>query len=308
LAHAQGLSRDLRAAPVPSPIGTIDPSIPPALAGLKHDIRNWLTSKIATSPADTDPASLEEALLTEIKKADLLADPKDHELHPFGTMLGLGISDVPAEPRLLRAVVSYDGLCPPDDSVLYFERRADDAWHLLLNFDNTDFENPWGDRALLYAGISPRDDRGRFFAFIVRTRSYCPESGSVWNSINYHVLRRGLDPESPQVVLSAEHEYHEEQDFRVLLGRDSVTMDFPGHVLKYAISDSTALQIEPIALTAEGFVEEWIALPWWSASDWSNPKNGTSLGDWHAQLHEKDGGQPFSVTCHFARPAHPIES
>jgi hypothetical protein len=75
--------------------------------------------------------------------------------------------------------------------------------------------------------------------------------------------------------------------------------------LKYAISDSTALQIEPIALTAEGFVEEWIALPWWSASDWSNPKNGTSLGDWHAQLHGKDGGQPFFGDLPFRQTCSP---
>ncbi len=184
--------------------------------------------------------------------------------------------------------------CPPDDSVLLFERRTDQNWHLLLNFDNTDFKKPYGDRELLYADVSPRDDNGQFYVFIARTRSYCPSSGSVWNNINYHVLRPGADPESPRVILSAEHEYREDNDCRIVLEKDALTMDFPAssitlttartYILSYAIGENGARRIEPLAASAEGFVEEWVASPWSFASKWSEPARRRSLRTWHERL------------------------
>ena len=97
---------------------------------------------------------------------------------------------------LLEVIVSYNSHCAPDDSLLLFEQKQG-RWQLVLNFDNTDLTHQWGDRALLYANVSPRDSRGQYYVLVVRRSLLCPLSGSSWNNVNYHVLRPGLERRLP---------------------------------------------------------------------------------------------------------------
>jgi hypothetical protein len=296
LDRAQAFSHELAAFPIPSDIsinGKADAPIPRLLGSLKREIRNWIGEHLRMLPRTVDPPHLRAGLVRELRKAGLF-DSGNHDQKPFGDILGLGVSAVPGEPSLLRVVVSYDGFCPPDDSVLFFEHRTDRGWGLLLNFDNTGFDHPAGDREVLYAGISPRDEEGQIYAFIVRTRSYCPSSGGVMNRINYHVLRPSGDPDSEHVVLSGEHGYREEGDFRIELTKDAITMDFPDrsitasiwrtHILKYSIGRNSARRIEPVAVNAAGFVEEWITSPWSLAAEWSEMPDRSALRKWHERL------------------------
>ncbi len=304
LENAKNFSRALALAPVPvdtSIHGTVDASIPPLLANLKREIRNWIAEELKAHPAQVDPGKLTEKWKAELREAGFLGAAKPGK-NPFGRVLGLGVASVPNESGMLRVVISYDSFCSPDDSVLFFEHRADAGWRLLINFDNTDLEHQWGDRALVYAGISPRDGKGQFYAFIVRTRSYCPAGASSWNSINYQALRPTVSPETPKVVLAGEHGYREEGDLRVELTKEAATLEFWHRsttnsmgrvfVLKYAIEDDTARRIEPVAVDAEGFVEEWLASPWSMAVKWSEGTNQRALLDWHQRL---GSGKPFDA-------------
>jgi hypothetical protein len=138
--------------------------------------------------------------------------------------------------------------------------------------------------------------------FVVRTRSYCPGSGSVLNNINYHVLRPTADPESPRVVLSAEHSYREDRDCRILLQKDSLMMDFPDWsgeglnvptcILTYAITKDGARRVEPVAVDPNGFVEQWMMSPWSSASEWTEASSRASWETWHERLDFEKGGHP----------------
>jgi hypothetical protein len=315
LTTAKGLSRDLGSAPVPSDVsinGTIDQSIPARMAVLKREIRRWIIDKLALLPTGIDVVQLQKSILGDLEKAGLVASPDEHLRHPFGKVLGISVSLLPQR-DLAEAIVSYDGYCPPDDSVLFLERRMDQKWHLLLNFDNTDFTHPWGIRELLYAGISPSDDKGSVYGIVVRTRSYCPGSGG-GNYLNYFVLRPGADPESYQLLLSGEHSYRDDGDFRILLERNAFTLDFTDwsitpsfsrtHILKYAIHQDNVRRIGPVAVNPEGFIEEWMSSPWSLARDWSDPAQSFALGDWHEKLKMETGGksdllgsEAFRQTC-----------
>ena len=297
LTGAQVVSRKLAGTPIPNDIsvnGRVDNAIPPLLERLKLEIRNWLSAVIDPLPLRVDCAQLQKSLTADFRQAGLLWNEKDGEVNPFGKLLGIGVSPIAGEPNLLQVIVRYDSFCPPDDSVLFFERRRDGRWHLLLNFDNTDFIAPWGERELLYAGVSPRDETGQFYFFVARTRSYCPGSGSRFNGVNYHVLRPAADPESPRVLLAEEHEYLENEDCRILLRPRSLTMDFPDwsaitasdrtEILTYEVGADIARRIEPISVNVEGFVEEWMASPWSSAREWTAPESRSTLRAWHEQL------------------------
>jgi hypothetical protein len=165
---------------------------------------------------------------------------------------------------------------------------------------------------MIYAGISPRDKWGRFFALVVRTRSYCPDTGSLWNNFNYSVLRPSNLPLSPKFIFQGNHGHWENNDFRIALESDGFTMQFPDnsrtasitrpHVLKYRVTAGRVRRIGPIAVDAFGFVEEWLTVDWSEASRWSNP-GIRALHVWHKRLHSPGaaadlfGDIPFRQYC-----------
>jgi hypothetical protein len=296
LENARQVSEKLRAAPKPDDISNdarVPDPVPELLSELKREIRYWLTEQLAASPADVQPSALSAEIQTELTRASLFTPNGGDENNPFGSILDINVSPAPNEADLLKVVVSYSSFCPPDDSVLLFQRKAG-RWQLVLNFDNTDFTHPWGDRAILYAGVSPRDEQGQYYLLVVRTRSYCPMSGSDWNNINYHILRPGTEALSPKSLLSGEHGFHAEEQFRVRLGPKMFTMEFPDAslspiilvrtlLLNYAVSGDEAHRIEPVAANPEHFVEEWLSRPWDEAREWSDQAKLTELH----QVHDK---------------------
>jgi hypothetical protein len=116
-----------------------------------------------------------------------------------------------------------------------------------------------------------------------------------------------------RVLVSAQHTSRDDGDFRILLEKDSFTLDFTDwsitpsfartHVLKYAVGHDTARRIEPVAPNPEGFVEEWMASPWSVARDWSDSAQRSSLAVWHKKLNEADrkppmlGNEAFLQAC-----------
>ena len=292
LRNAEAISDRLR--PVTKP-GDIGPEPDPLLIGqLKREVREWMAGRIATIPRAINPAQLAAQLEEAVRQAGLLVRDGDYESNPYGTILHIRVVPVINASDILQIIVSYNSYCAPDDSLLLFEQRQG-RWLLVLNFDNTDLTHQWGDRALLYSGVSPRDSRGQYYVLVVRTRSYCPMSGSSWNSVNYHVLRPDVEPASPLVLLNEEHGYHAGEDFRVNLKATDFTLDFPGglesvghiRIFKYSLLGNQVRRIEPYAVNPVDFIGEWLTVPWAEAAEWSDPVGLDSLRNWHDILKER---------------------
>jgi len=142
---------------------------------------------------------------------------------------------------------------------------------------------------------------------VVRTRSYCPESGSTWNNIDYHVLRPAADPLRPTVLLTARRGYRETMDCRIKLDAQSFTIDLPDfeqttaggrhHILKYSVIADRVQRIQPVAVTADEFVDEWLERPWTEAQAWSSVVNRASLAKWHASQTRGFLGFPDQQFC-----------
>jgi hypothetical protein len=57
------------------------------------------------------------------------------------------------------------------------------------------------------------------------------------------------------------------------------------HVRRFRLERDSAQRIPPVALTPDGFVDEWLGLPWEEAWRWSSP-GALALSDWHRRLTE----------------------
>jgi len=310
LRSAKSISDKLRVAAKPDDIGSdarVPEPVPALVAQLKQEVREWVAGQMATAPAVVNPARLAAQLNSDVRQAGLIAMDSDHDSNPFGAIFEIRVLAVPNTIDLLQIIVSYDSFCPSDDSVLVFERK-EGRWQLALNFDNTDLTHPWGERGILYSGVSPRDSNGQYYVLVVRTRSYCPLSGSVWNGVNYHVLRPGRNPASPLLLLSEEHGYHEQQDFRVELKATDFTLDFPGgsesatpiRIFRYSVLAQRVQRIDPVAANPGVFVGEWLTVPWAEAARWSNPDGLDGLRNWHEKLKDKISfmiQRPFVQYC-----------
>ena len=306
LRNAKAVSDKLRPVIKPDDIG---PEPDPLLIGqLKREVREWLTGRIASAPRTISPTQLTAQLKEAAGQVGLLVRDGDYESNPYGTILDFRVVPVLHAPDLLQIIVSYNSYCAPDDSLLLFEQKQG-RWQLVLNFDNTDLTHQWGDRALLYSGVSPRDSRGQYYVLVVRTRSYCPLSGSTWNNVNYHVLRPGVEPASPVVLLSENHGYHADEDFRAELKVANFTLDFPGgsesagyiRIFKYSVLGNRVRRVEPYAVNPVEFIGEWLTVPWAEAAEWSDPAGLESLRNWHDNLKGKFNffvlGTPFVQYC-----------
>ena len=63
------------------------------------------------------------------------------------------------------------------------------------------------------------------------------------------------------------------------------------YVLHYAVEGAKVRRIEPIALSARDFVDEWLRNSWAAMEPWSNP----SLAAWHKRLHKDSVSGEFSA-------------
>lgn len=136
-------------------------------------------------------------------------------------------------------------------------------------------------------------------ASLVLVTGWPPACASAWRPFFIGLYR--LTP-AQKTVLSGTEIANSESDTTARLEPNAIQVEFTGQsidpllaarrrVLHYAIgTDGSVRRVDPIALSAEDFVDEWIASPWRDASAWSTP----GLGPLHDQLPKK--GQMGTVT------------
>jgi hypothetical protein len=78
------------------------------------------------------------------------------------------------------------------------------------------------------------------------------------------------------------------------------------HILSYRVDGNQVARVDPPALTAEDFLDEWVSMPWHDAARWSDPSNLSDLRAWHSFLHEKKSwtsdGLLFVQPCQSSTP------
>jgi hypothetical protein len=60
-------------------------------------------------------------------------------------------------------------------------------------------------------------------------------------------------------------------------------------LMNYKIQNDEVVRVQPVALNAVNFVDEWVRRPWRDAQAWSAPGNLTNLRNRHLKLHGQFG-------------------
>jgi hypothetical protein len=70
------------------------------------------------------------------------------------------------------------------------------------------------------------------------------------------------------------------------------------HILKYSVTSDRVRRVQPVAVNAEQFVEEWLSRPWVEAVQWSDSARRRALQDRHERLKlETLGYLPYIQYC-----------
>ncbi len=256
----------------------------PVLTIAKHQLRDWIESRLAKFPEGGDTAMLAEEFHAGLRDARLFCD------NCFPSFLGyLDDVQVNRDHGFLIVRTSAGIWCGYDDSAYVYQWSGGRWRRIWQNEQNIYTSRSYLPRILYSVHISPP---------LVMTLGSRPGCSVAFQPVYYGVWRIG----SSQPLLDRA-EFASVAEFPPVKGRlgpDDALIEFTaggtgygeGHeaVRHYALRRGVMIQVDPIAPNPRDFVEEWLASKWTQSAAWSESK---SLETWHAKLHREDGMGDF---------------
>ena len=288
--------RELRAIGLPNFEG--GENRPPArVPGLLRKLNEQLRTLIAETLNDRSHSGIasERDLLAELQAAGWKEIPR-YKWNAYGEISQIRF-DVKTEydPELL--VVSTElwvpcGSTDPDTAIYVFQGRERD-WKLVLATD-ADFDptGQRGENGMQYK-LSPPDSNGNWYLAIAQAPPACGPTARP-HSLRYKVLRPGQSPDEPRILLDRSEPLNEkfqppfrlevEDDwFAVTRGKERKLDGEPGvSITRYQIIGDETKRMQPLALTPEDFLDEWVKLDWNEAAHSSS--QSSELPKWHSML------------------------
>jgi len=184
------------------------------------------------------------------------------------------------------------GSTDPDTAIYVFQGRVRN-WKLVLATD-ADFDVA-GERkgtGLQYS-LSPQDADGNWYLAIAQAPPACGPTPAP-ASLRYKILRLGQSPNEPRILLDRREPLNERfeppfrlevQDdwFAVTRGKERKLDGEPGvSIARYQIIGDETKRMQPLALTPEDFLDEWVQLGWSEAAHSSS--QSSDLPNWHSIL------------------------
>jgi hypothetical protein len=274
---------------------TVPPAAIPLLTQVKHQLRDLFLTTVNDLGAGANAQNVKAAVLGRLQTAGVavpFTNPNDS--FPYGSLVELAVEQPPQHPDLLLFSPRL-GIACGDDSPLYLFRKSGNRWRLLIAVESNGYEEVKSALGELQYRVSPPDALGNWFLVYAHDSPWCTSN---WNGIHYAVLRPGPDPYAPVKVFTGEHGYYRGSDFGITLraGADSFRLDVDGsyniypdrlvrrHTLNYKVSDNQVTRMNPLAHSPGGFVDEWIAMEWSEAVNFST-KPDRDAQVWHEKLH-----------------------
>jgi hypothetical protein len=273
----------------------IDTRVPPAardeLARLKSALSCGADAALAHAGPSVDPVELQNNL-TEMLSASPSgtaengvatnrrpSDDAGASPGPYGPDLSVRVSRPPNATSLLGVEFSFDIECS-DDHVLLVYTPRNGAWRRLMRWQApplTEISDAFGDffawTALIGSGGADSPAR----IVIAHGTPWCT---SRFSGFKIDVLSASSDPDSAKVLWHTERGYSRGDfipklrswgDVFELRVNESAFDGFERSVIyRYRVDkDQGVRRIEPLAIHARGFVEEWLTAPWSEAVSFS---------------------------------------
>jgi hypothetical protein len=261
----------------------------PQVTVAKHQIRDWIESRLASFPENGDEATLSNYFLTGLANSKLFCDD-DSDCRPTA----LGFLDEIAVNRehgflIIRTAVGTNVRCGYDNSAYVYEWKAG-KWRRAWENEQNDYaKDAYHPQTLHAVHISDAGPDGTRLILTLGTPTGCH---GAFVPVYYRVWR------GEALILDKSETLNDEGEPPVI-GRvtpDDLLIEFSAGgtgygfthkaVRHFEIHGVTVTRTDPIAPTPRDFVEEWLAAPW---PDSASHSDTSALEQWHAKLHRDDG-------------------
>jgi hypothetical protein len=257
----------------------------PALTTGKHELRDWLESRITGLEWNgtrwtPNPTVLQEQLNDELNRADLFLpkDPREVYAPLVGYIDRISI-DMQSGFLVVRTAFLVQ-TCGTDDSAYIYE-FVDNHWHRIWQSEQTDYEEKnYFPQRLVEVRISRTDwrpDADKTDNLIV-TAGVFPWCTSVWQPVYYRVWQTKSTYSSPLLLLDGRELadigtwiHARARQNEVFIGYQVIAggaMRVP-ELRHYVLENGKLHRTDPVALTPEAFVSFWLRHPWSEVSAWT---------------------------------------
>lgn len=288
----------------------------PQLTIAKHQLRDWVESRLSELPRDGDGRELGRKLNLELRNAKLLCrwDDKDQQSCPEWIQLGY-LSELTLS-RSSAFLILQTGVgieCGFDESA-YLYSWSDEGWRRVWqNEQNTYTKEAYKPQTIHAALISPYSKSNDYIVLTLGSEPWC---SSNWHDVYYRAFRLGPDWQARPLVEGSEWAYlAHDPPIRGNVTRDEILVEFTPRsidgglhnreaIQHYRIEAGGAKRIDPLALSPRDFVDEWLTQDWREAAFWSESAHRPDMRDRHEKRNSKDlvFGQFHDPTMHCARP------
>ena len=285
----------------------------PLIKRLKHDLRDVIIATINRPEViDTDPSAMQSAVRGRLAQLGVQISDYDDDQRVaseeangrtfrYGDIYTIDITK-PETKQDLLVVGATIGVCCGDDTSLYLLSRNGDKWRLSIEEESGPYEQVSGARGALKYWVGQADETGQPFLVFAYIEPWC---SSNWNQVNYQVVESGVSPEGPRVLFRDQPSAFIETDpifslvgeaggFKLTwtaeFGLDSGRFTRQ-YVARYKVGAREITRIQPVALLPEDFVDEWVRMPWITASRWSSAATHRALNAWHERLQQTHSGR-----------------
>jgi len=274
------------------------------LTTAKHQLRDWVESRLATFPQNGDTGALAEELRNAINSAQLYCIDEDQDC--FENSLGyLDDIEVNREGEFLIVKTAVGIFCAFDYSAYVYTWRSGKWQRVWENEQNTYTEKDYAPQIIHAVHVSSPDKGGNRLVITLGSRSGCIPA---YIPVYYRVWQINRDYSAAKMVIdSKETALDGYPPIQGKVGPDDVLLEFTVGGIAYGeshkavrhfdVHDQQARQVDPIATTPRDFVEEWISAEWTQSGSRSA---SVSLKQQHMKVHRTDGMGDFpdpAVRC-----------
>jgi hypothetical protein len=271
----------------------------PQLTIAKHQLRDWVESRLKSLPFRGDEAEFARLLNADLRSAGLFCgdDAGGKVSCPGWTLLGV------LNPINLRRTESYLVLqtgvgieCGFDESA-YLYSWSDEGWRRVWQTEQNLYDlKMYQPQTIHKVLVSPYSRINNYVVLTLGSESWCLSN---LHNVYYRVSRLGPDP-SAKPLAEGEVWAHIDGDPPI---QGSVTADdalieatkvggFEGAyevIRHYRFDHDNVRRVDPFALCPRDFVYEWLTNQWTEVASWSESANRRTMVDWHEKLKDRTG-------------------
>ena len=282
----------------------------PQFTTLKHQLRDWVESRLVDFPQRGSEAALAQELNAVLLKAELTCSTNrggPAEYCSSESFVGyLETLRVTRQQEFLIVETGMGIICGYDESA-YLYRWNGSKWQRLWSSEQTIYtEKQYVPQTIHAVQISPvRAGQKQRLVLTLGSNSWC---SSNWHPVYYRLWRIGGEQEQMTAPLIDRKEMaflgKNTPPISATLKAQELTVEFSAlsidpsvhsrnAVRRFTINGSRARRVAPIAITPRNFVEEWLTLPWMESRSLSNPSSLPALQKWHKRFFT--GGGEFTA-------------